>query len=176
MTQISCIQANYKLSKESMVEVNIISPYNRIHHIIPLQWLAVNYNVRRCNLCKFYYATYYESSPKCRLSKHGKPAHPAKGEAERCRSYYANIAFFKGALTEYTFHIVTGNIYKNGMEKYRVIIAGSSSFFNCDLMKEKCCLYLENKLKAHHVILLSGTSIGTTELIKRLSSRIKNPS
>ena len=59
------------------------------------------------------------------------------------------------------------------MEKYRVIIAGSSSFFNCDLMKEKCCLYLENKLKTHHVILLSGTSIGTTELIKRLSSRIK---
>lgn len=122
MTHISCIQANYKLSKESMVEVNIISPYNRIHHIIPLQWLAVNYNVRRCNLCKFYYATYYESSPKCRLSKHGKPAHPAKDEAE------------------------------------------------------KCCLYLENKLKTHHVILLSGTSIGTTELIKRLSSRIKNPS
>lgn len=38
------------------------------------------------------------------------------------------------------------------MEKYRVIIAGSSSFFNCDLMKEKCCLYLENKLKTHHVI------------------------
>lgn len=58
------------------------------------------------------------------------------------------------------------------MEKYRVIIVGSSSFFNCDLMKEKCCLYLENKLKTHHVILLSGTSIGTTELIKRLSSRI----
>ena len=77
------------------------------------------------------------------------------------------------ALTEYTFQIVTGNIYKNGMEKYRVIIAGSSSFFNCDLMKEKCCLYLENKLKTHHVILLSGTSIVTTELIKRLSSRIK---
>ena len=50
------------------------------------------------------------------------------------------------------------------MEKYRVVIAGSSSFFNCDLMKEKCCLYLENKLKTHHVILLSGTSIGTTEL------------
>lgn len=41
------------------------------------------------------------------------------------------------------------------MEKYRAIIAGSSSFFNCDLMKEKCCLYLENKLKTHHVILLS---------------------
>lgn len=59
------------------------------------------------------------------------------------------------------------------MEKYRVIIAGSSSFFNCDLMKEKCCFYLENKLKTHHVILLSGTSIVTTELIKRLSSRIK---
>ena len=59
------------------------------------------------------------------------------------------------------------------MEKYRVIIAGSSSFFNCDLMKEKCCHYLENKLKTHHVILLSGTSIVTTELIKRLSSRIK---
>lgn len=77
------------------------------------------------------------------------------------------------ALTEYTFQIVTGNIYKNGREKYRVIIAGSSSFFNCDLMKEKCCLYLENKLKTHHVILLSGTSIGTIELIKRLSSRIK---
>ena len=77
------------------------------------------------------------------------------------------------ALTEYTFQIVTGNIYKNGMEKYRVIIAGSSSFFNCDLMKEKCCLYLENKLKTHHVILLSGTSIGTTELIKNYPAELK---
>ena len=32
------------------------------------------------------------ATPNCRLSIHGKPAHPAKDEAERCRSYYANIA------------------------------------------------------------------------------------
>ena len=32
------------------------------------------------------------ATPKCRLSKHGKPTHPAKDEAERCRSYHANIA------------------------------------------------------------------------------------
>lgn len=173
MTRISCIQANYKISKESMIEANILSPYDGIHHIIPLQWLAVDYNVRRCDLCKFYYATYYESAPICRLSKHGKPAHPAKDEAERCRSYYANVSFFKDALAEYTFQIVTGDVYKKDMDEYRVIIAGSSSFFNYDLMKEKCCYYLENKIKTHHVILLSGTSVGTMELIKRLSADLK---
>lgn len=40
-------------------------------------------------------------------------------------------------------------------------------------MKEKCCHYLENKLKTHHVILLSGTSIGTTELIKNYPAELK---
>ena len=50
-------------------------------------------------------------------------------------------------------------------EPYRVIIAGSSSFHNYQLLRYICDFYLSEKLKTHAVILLVGTSSQTEELV-----------
>ena len=170
---INCSQANIKINSHSLIELNMVSPYQWLRIDIPLKWLAIYNNVRRCDLCKFYYKTDYEFSPICRLSKkYGKPAHPEKNEAERCHSYFANINFFKEELQEYKIEVVKGEVYQSDKEEYKVIIAGSNTFQNYDLLKEKCSSYLSNKLQSHKVIILSGTSYFTKQMINTLAAEL----
>jgi len=50
------------------------------------------------------------------------------------------------------------------MEDYRVIIAGGRNFYNYVTVKERCEFYLQNKLKTHNVIIVSGHATGADAL------------
>ena len=50
------------------------------------------------------------------------------------------------------------------MPDYRVIIAGCRNFFNYALLKERCEYYLQNKMKTHNVIIISGHATGADAL------------
>ena len=46
------------------------------------------------------------------------------------------------------------------MEDYRVIIAGSRSFGNYELLREHCLSFLQEKAKTHQIIIVSGHAQG----------------
>ena len=46
------------------------------------------------------------------------------------------------------------------MTDYRVIIAGGRDFINYLIVKERCEYYLQNKMKTHNVIIVSGHASG----------------
>lgn len=50
---------------------------------------------------------------------------------------------------------------------FRVIIAGTRTFNNYTLLKEKCDFYLDEKLKSHEVTIISGTCKGADLLGER---------
>lgn len=50
------------------------------------------------------------------------------------------------------------------MEDYRVIIAGGRDFINYLIVKERCEYYLQNKMKTHNVIIVSGHASGADSL------------
>lgn len=50
------------------------------------------------------------------------------------------------------------------MEDYRVIIAGGRNFINYVMVAERCEYYLQNKLKTHNVIILSGHASGADSM------------
>ncbi len=46
------------------------------------------------------------------------------------------------------------------MSDFRVIIAGCRDFYNYVTLKERCEYYLQNKMKTHNVIIISGHAAG----------------
>ena len=54
------------------------------------------------------------------------------------------------------------------MEDYRVIIAGSRSFSNYELLKEHCLSLLQEKMRTHRVIIVSGHAHSADTLGERL--------
>lgn len=58
---------------------------------------------------------------------------------------------------------------------YRVIIAGTRSFRNYDLLKEHCLSRLQEKMKTHQVIIVSGHAHGADALGERFASELGLP-
>lgn len=142
---------------KKLVSIKDITKENRNQH----QYIYV----RRCLICKFYYATMYEEHPICRLSKkYGKPKFPQMAEAEKCSSFHINDNLYM--LDKLDFVEVKNPPINRGDDFY-VIVAGSSSFRNYELLKEKCDYYLSGKMKTNNVVILSGTSNNTKEMITR---------
>lgn len=55
------------------------------------------------------------------------------------------------------------------MDDYRVIIAGSRSFSNYELLREHCLSLLQEKMRAHRVIIVSGHAQGADTLGERFA-------
>lgn len=55
------------------------------------------------------------------------------------------------------------------MDDYRVIIAGSRSFSNYELLKEHCLSLLQEKMRTHRVIIVSGHAHGADTLGERFA-------
>ena len=90
ITQVDCRQASHRIRKNSIVELNILEDgdwkRNRYHC---LKWLYKNKNIRRCDICQYYYATQFESKAICRLSNNNKDfkPNPRMNDAERCQAF-----------------------------------------------------------------------------------------
>ena len=56
------------------------------------------------------------------------------------------------------------------MEDYRVIIAGGRDFINYLIVKERCEYYLQNKIKTHNVIIVSGHASGADSLGEKFAA------
>lgn len=168
LENISCKDAKYKVQQDSQVELNIVNKKNYAGADLAtvFLWMYKNKNFRRCNFCKFYYATKYEDKAKCRLSKkYGKPMYPPMTEAEHCRSFHIRENSFEFSELK-NFYIEEVQLPPNSEKnEFRVIIAGSSSFYDYRLFKEKCDFYLSSKIKTHKLTILRGTSKKTEQLI-----------
>lgn len=55
------------------------------------------------------------------------------------------------------------------MDDYRVIIAGSRSFSNYELLKEHCLSLLQEKRRTHRVIIVSGHAHGADTMGERFA-------
>lgn len=175
ITPIKCQQADYKLLNDSVCELNIVQIKQTMDWVdwIALTWMSRNKNIRRCNLCKFYYATMYEKNPICRLSKkYGKPMHPNMIDAETCTSYHTKDRSFTFEPDMDSFFVeeVT-SILPQDKDTFRVIIAGSGSFKNETLFEQKCNFFLGSKLHSHKIIIISGTSTLTSCLIEKYARK-----
>lgn len=169
ITPINCHEADYKLLNDSICELNMVKTKPTIDFGIwlPLTWMSKNKNLKRCILCKFYYATMYEETPICRLSrKYGKPMYPKMVDAETCRSYHTEdkgYAFVSDLDRIFIEEITSIRSLNKGT--FRVIISGSSSFDDETLFKQKCDYFLGSKLDSHNIIILSGTAAQTSYMI-----------
>ena len=61
------------------------------------------------------------------------------------------------------------------MQDYRVIIAGSRSFNNYALLREHCLSFLQEKMKTHRVIIVSGHARGADSLGERFANELGLP-
>ena len=61
------------------------------------------------------------------------------------------------------------------MQDYRVIIAGSRSFNNYALLREHCLSFLQEKMKTHRVIIVSGHARGADSLGERFANELGFP-
>ena len=165
-TQTDCSDANYRIRKNSILELNVVddNPYYNHEMISALLWLYRNKGIRRCNICKFYYATMYEEYPICRLSKkYGKPKYPKANYAEQCSSFFMNENMMSVGDGFHCYEEPSN--YKEGKDEYKVIIAGSSDFHDKSLFKQKVDSILSGKIFTHNIIILAGTSTFTKEMI-----------
>jgi hypothetical protein len=55
------------------------------------------------------------------------------------------------------------------MDDYRVIIAGSRSFSNYELLREHCLFMFQEKMRTHRVIIVSGHAHGADSLGERFA-------
>lgn len=172
ITKLDCKSANYKILKDSEIELNIVERerpfigYMNYGTQIPLHWMITHKNLRQCNLCKFYFQTRYEDTPICRLSKkYGKPANPRMEDAVNCRNYDIRKDVFLTSEFEKHYIEEVTSLSPDIREVYRVIIAGSSSFNDEKLFEEKCNNILSAKMKSHKVVFISGTSILISRII-----------
>ena len=169
---IQCSIANSKIFKESIVELNVVNNkhYLKDDYFIVYNWLDNRIKLKRCNMCKFYYATMYDEYAFCRLStKYGKPKFPEMEYAEKCNSYRKSdnlLSYSENG--DYKISNLT-NVQTNTKEEYRVIIAGSSGFDDYTLFENKCNHFLSEKIKTHSIIILSGTSYRISSIINRYS-------
>lgn len=170
---IKCDNANNRIFKTSVVELNVVCTqiyHQKDHYSIAYDWLVKHYRIKRCNRCKFYYSTALDKHAFCRLSKkYDMPKFPEMDYAEKCNSFRESeylSSYSKNS--EYKISNIP-NEQANTKEVYSVIIAGSRSFDNYSLFKEKCAQILSEKIKTHNVIILAGTSHRTEYLIKMFS-------
>lgn len=172
VAKINCRKSAFKYQKDSLVELNFVNikNYSDDNILVPLLWMYKYKYLRRCTICKFYYAYGSEDTPICRLSrKYGKPKYPKMIDAERYRSYHPkDDIFFRSILTDYYVEEITAFPVEQKNE-YRVIVAGSRSFNNYDLFKEKCDYYLSVKRNTHNIIILCGTSRTIADFIHKYS-------
>ena len=173
MTEIDCNKAQNRIRTDSEIELNLLSKsYIDCHIVDAILWMTVHKGWRRCNLCKFYYATKYEDSAICRLSKkYGKPAHPKMNEAEECRSYCFNISNPSFILDRMIVEDISFSPPPLRPE-YKVILAVSRSFDNYELFKEKILYYLSEKMQTHSLVILTGASQLTDMFTSKLSEEI----
>lgn len=169
---IKCDIANSKIFKESIIELNIISNKYRLgeDYSIVYSWLANRIKLKRCNMCKFYYATMYDEYAFCRLStKYDKPKFPEMDYAENCNSYRKSEYLLSySENSDYKISNIT-NEQTNAKETYCVIIAGSSGFEDYTKFENKCNYFLSEKIKTHNIVILSGTSYRITSIINQYS-------
>ena len=170
---IKCDIANNRIFKTSVVELNVVCTkhcFQEHHYSIAYDWLVKHYRIKRCNRCKFYYATMYDEYAFCRLStKYGKPKFPEMDYAEKCNSFRESEPLRSYSdNSEYKISNIP-NEQTNTKEEYRVIIAGSSGFDDYTLFENKCNHFLSEKIKTHNVIILEGTSYRTQNLIQKFS-------
>ncbi len=168
-TKIKCSDSDHKILKDSQIELNMVnlSNYGELSKNNAFYWLAKNKFLKRCDLCKFYYATRYEHNAFCRLSKkYGSPKYPDMNYAETCRSYHLreHVSLMVNNSDIHVEEVFSTNKSKNG---FRVIIAGSKSFYNYKMFKEKCDHYLSEIMKEYAIIIITGTSANTKILIQR---------
>lgn len=173
VTEVDCSQAQYKLRIDSQTELNMV--YVRNYGVddiwVPLLWMAKHKGLRRCNMCKFYYATQYEDYAKCRLSKYGKPEHPSMDEAERCQSYSLQSAIFNFYNQE-DLHVEEVTLLPPSIKpEYKVILTASRSFDDYALFKEKFLYYLSDKIRTHSLVIIT-TSMVANWLTDALSKEI----
>ena len=61
------------------------------------------------------------------------------------------------------------------MTDYRVIIAGSRSFNDYELLREQCLSILQEKMRTHRVIIVSGHARGADSLGERFAKEFRLP-
>ena len=61
------------------------------------------------------------------------------------------------------------------MTDYRVIIAGSRSFNDYELLREQCLSILQEKMRTHWVIIVSGHARGADSLGERFANEFRLP-
>jgi len=61
------------------------------------------------------------------------------------------------------------------MTDYRVIIAGSRSFNDYELLREQCLSILQEKMRTHRVIIVSGHARGADSLGERFANEFSLP-
>ena len=175
LTEIDCTKANERLRTNSLLELNVIDtmPYKQCKMREILQWMSAHKGLRRCNLCKFYYATEYEDYPICRLSKkYGKPAYPNMDEAERCNSYrQQEVGMDYYNPNDYIIEEVASQSIPMKPE-YKVILAVSRSFINYELYREKILFYLSDIMKTYSVVIITGASEVTDIFTDKLCEEI----
>lgn len=171
---IQCSIANRKIFKESIVELNVINNkhYLEDDYFIVYNWLANRIKLKRCNMCKFYYATMYDEYAFCRLStKYGKPKFPEMEYAEKCNSYRkSDYLLSYSENSDYRILEVT-NEQTNTKETYNIIIAVSNGFKDDTLFENKCNHFLAKKIKTHNINLLFRTADRKSNIINWYSYR-----
>ena len=171
---IQCSIANSKIFKESIVELNVINNkhYLEDDYFIVYNWLANRIKLKRCNMCKFYYATMYDEYAFCRLStKYGKPKFPEMEYAEKCNSYRkSDYLLSYSENSDYRILEVT-NEQTNTKETYNIIIAVSNGFKDDTLFENKCNHFLAKKIKTHNINLLFRTADRKSNIINWYSYR-----
>lgn len=153
ITQVDCSQALHRIRKNSIVELNILENWDSDRYFC-LKWLYKNKNIRRCDICKYYYATQIEPKAICRLSKkytEFKP-NPRMDDAERCRAFRLRENDF---LSEGPKILPVTDNQRCAKDEYIVIIASSFGFYNYDLAKEKCDFFLQDKKQTHDIIIIT---------------------
>lgn len=156
--QIPCTRSNYKVRKDSDMELNVV--WNvRMDNIPDCKlsiWLYRNKGYRRCSACKYSSFSMYRNRLSCNYNaKYGKNPYPKMTDAENCR-----IFSVKNRIGLDGFYIEEVKaIDMNAKPEYKVIVADSS--YVCEdynYFKEQCLKYLSEKIKSHEVILVSGTA------------------
>ena len=153
ITQVDCSQALHRIRKNSIVELNILENWDSDRYFC-LKWLYKNKNIRRCDICIYYYSTQIESKAICRLSKkytEFKP-NPRMDDAERCRAFRLRENDF---LLEGPKILPVTDNQRCAKDEYIVIIASSFGFYNYDLAKEKCDFFLQDKKQTHDIIIIT---------------------
>ena len=172
--EIRCDIADNKIFENSVVELNVVSMEHHPvddHSSVVYRWLVNRINLKRCNICKFHYATTYDDHAFCRLSaKYGKPKYPDMEYAEKCSSFRVSDYLLSDSekRDDKVLEVTNGQVNTNKM--FRVIIAGSHGFDDYTLFENRCNHFLSKKIKTHNVIIFSGTSIRTTAFINQYSN------